>query len=169
MNWFRLYSEARNDAKLRTLSDAEHRVWFNLLCYAAEQKPERGSIFDFDMDVLAIEVAAGDSDLLIETLKKLSRLRIIFATDGGQIRFLKFEGGDDSIRQEWIDMRRRVAPVVYKKYKARCYYCGSPDNMTIDHVHPLSRGGSNNIENLVPACRSCNSRKQNKTVEEWRA
>lgn len=91
MNWFRLYSEARNDAKLRTLTDSEHRVWFNLLCYAAEQKSHRGRITDFDIDLLAIEVSGGDTDLLIETLQKLSRLRIIRATQGSEILFLKFE------------------------------------------------------------------------------
>ena len=81
----------RNDAKLRTLSDAEHRVWFNLLCCAAEQKGERGSIRDYDADLLAIEVASGDTELLVETLKKLSRLRIIRATGASEITFLKFE------------------------------------------------------------------------------
>ena len=91
MNWFRLYSEARNDAKLRTLTDTEHRVWFNLLCYAAEQKPKRGVILDYDIDVLAIEVASGDAELLIEVLKKLSRLRIVRATQASEIAFLRFE------------------------------------------------------------------------------
>ena len=34
--WFRMYSEARVDAKLRSLSADEFRVWFNLLCLASE-------------------------------------------------------------------------------------------------------------------------------------
>ena len=50
-----------------------------------------------------------------------------------------------------------------------CAYCRRSDcKLTIDHVQPLTRGGSNDISNLVPACRSCNSRKHNKTIEEWR-
>jgi|GEM_PF-2708804 hypothetical protein len=31
MKWFKLHTEARNDAKLRSMSDSQHRVWFNLL------------------------------------------------------------------------------------------------------------------------------------------
>lgn len=88
MNWFRLYHEARNDAKLRTLSDAQFRVWFNLLCLASEQR-ERGTIQDYDKDLLSIEVAGGDGDLLQGALRQLQRLRIIH-DDGTAIVFCNF-------------------------------------------------------------------------------
>lgn len=48
-----------------------------------------------------------------------------------------------------------------------CFYCGGSAD-TIDHVIPLSRGGQDPIDNLVPACRSCNSSKGQKLVAEWR-
>lgn len=76
MNWFRVYHEARNDAKLRTLSDRQFRVWFNLLCVTSEQE-DRGMIEDFPADLLSIEVASGDDELLTETLRILCKLRII--------------------------------------------------------------------------------------------
>ncbi|HEY8807173.1 MAG TPA: HNH endonuclease, partial [Candidatus Limnocylindria bacterium] len=37
-----------------------------------------------------------------------------------------------------------------------------------DHRAPLSRGGRNTIENILPACRSCNRRKRTKTEDEFR-
>lgn len=51
----------------------------------------------------------------------------------------------------------------------RCYYCGecAADKIEIDHVVPLADGGSVGVENLVPACRSCNSSKSDKPVAEW--
>jgi 5-methylcytosine-specific restriction endonuclease McrA len=53
----------------------------------------------------------------------------------------------------------------------KCTYCGkefSKDcQATIDHMVPLSRGGSNYASNLTPACASCNTRKKNKTPEEY--
>ena len=165
MKWFRLYSEARNDAKLRSLTDAQHRVWFNLLCYASEME-ERGCISAIDRELLAVECAGADTDLLNETIEKLTRLRIITA-EMDYIRFCDMEGGDDDARQEWIDMRRRVSPVVFREHGSLCHYCGSLDDLTIDHKTPLSRGGTNEIANLVPACRSCNSRKHVKTEREW--
>jgi 5-methylcytosine-specific restriction endonuclease McrA len=56
-----------------------------------------------------------------------------------------------------------------------CAYCEAafePCSMrerTIDHVRPLVRGGTNATENLLAACRRCNSQKNRKTLEEWAA
>ena len=64
----------------------------------------------------------------------------------------------------------------------RCWYCGRllvdfvpGDYVKLrmirskDHLIPQSRGGSDEPDNLVWACKSCNSQKATKTVEEYRA
>ena len=57
----------------------------------------------------------------------------------------------------------------YKKlYSQPCVYCGSKKRITMDHVIPVSRGGTHGIGNLVSACLSCNSSKRDKTIMEWR-
>jgi hypothetical protein len=48
-----------------------------------------------------------------------------------------------------------------------CAYCSAPST-TIDHVLPISRGGTNYIGNLVPCCKPCNSSKCDLTLTEWR-
>jgi len=49
-----------------------------------------------------------------------------------------------------------------------CYYCGEQANwFTVDHMQPLSRGGSNDISNIVPACKYCNFSKCDKTADEF--
>lgn len=45
-----------------------------------------------------------------------------------------------------------------------CSYCGKTGEMTIDHVVPISAGGTNSTENIVPACGRCNSSKGNKSL-----
>lgn len=51
----------------------------------------------------------------------------------------------------------------------RCVYCGVAGvPLELDHVIPKSRGGEHSLENLVAACKPCNSSKGAKTVEEWR-
>lgn len=54
-------------------------------------------------------------------------------------------------------------------FDKRCAYCqqpteGLPDP---DHVNPLSRGGSNSITNILPACRDCNADKNDMSLAEW--
>lgn len=71
-----MWTEARTDAKLRLLTDAEHRVWFQLLCYAAEQK-ERGVVNGVPRGKLAAEVARGSETLLERTIDKLERLHVV--------------------------------------------------------------------------------------------
>jgi 5-methylcytosine-specific restriction endonuclease McrA len=45
----------------------------------------------------------------------------------------------------------------------RCSYCGQKSNkLQMDHVVPVSKGGSHNAENIVPACPSCNQSKGNR-------
>lgn len=50
-----------------------------------------------------------------------------------------------------------------------CAYCGETRTLGPDHKVPLSRGGSNDITNIVPACRSCNSGKRDRTAAEYLA
>lgn len=50
-----------------------------------------------------------------------------------------------------------------------CVYCGSKENLTIDHALPVSRGGGNLMGNLLTACQWCNGKKGSRTVEEFLA
>ncbi len=57
------------------------------------------------------------------------------------------------------------------QFNSCCGYCLRGENiagpMTAEHMLPISRGGSNYIENIIPACRSCNSAKRNSTLLEF--
>ena len=48
-----------------------------------------------------------------------------------------------------------------------CCYCGSRDYLSVDHLIPTKRGGANTGDNLVWACRSCNSSKCASDALEW--
>lgn len=54
------------------------------------------------------------------------------------------------------------------EYAGLCAYCQNPA-ATLDHVVPLEAGGSDNIDNLVPACWSCNSSKKSTPLIVWLA
>lgn len=61
---------------------------------------------------------------------------------------------------------------IFSKTNGCCCYCGKALNpfkeMDVEHVDPRNNGGSNAIENLYMSCPSCNRRKQDKTLEQYR-
>jgi 5-methylcytosine-specific restriction endonuclease McrA len=54
---------------------------------------------------------------------------------------------------------------VYARDAGLCQYCYKPAT-TLDHVNPRSKGGRHEWENLVAACKPCNSKKADKTLKE---
>ena len=90
------------------------------------------------------------------------RIRAFWKDNTYRRRALKAEAEGDFTFAEFTDLCNEAG--------WKCFYCGcglSPETATADHMIPLSRGGGNGIENIALACRSCNSRKHDKTVEEF--
>jgi len=56
---------------------------------------------------------------------------------------------------------------VWEREGYTCAYCGSTENLTIDHIVALADGGSHSLDNLTVACMSCNSSKGAKPLIEW--
>jgi 5-methylcytosine-specific restriction protein A len=57
-----------------------------------------------------------------------------------------------------------------KIQKGICYYCKREvgrEQLTMDHVVPLSRGGKSKKGNIVPACKECNNKKKYLVPVEW--
>lgn len=50
-----------------------------------------------------------------------------------------------------------------------CNYCGTSERLALDHIFPQKYGGLDNAENLIYACRTCNSSKGKKDLMEWMA
>lgn len=72
---------------------------------------------------------------------------------------------------KWIRPEKRQR--IYRRDNHGCVYCGrniydTPDMvLTLDHMVARELGGSNEAENLVTACLSCNSSKQDLTVRQF--
>jgi 5-methylcytosine-specific restriction endonuclease McrA len=61
----------------------------------------------------------------------------------------------DFTKQQWIALQ--------EAFKHRCAYCGkrAKGKLTQDHIVPLSKGSNHTLSNIVPACLSCNQKKNN--------
>lgn len=77
-------------------------------------------------------------------------------------RARKFGNGGEHSYQQWIE---KVISLNWL-----CFYCGAEltiENLSKDHFIPLSRGGGDGIDNLVPACHLCNCSKSAMTGDEF--
>lgn len=100
-----------------------------------------------------------------------------------------YETGMDEIMHRWIELNSRNPGIplclhliekslkrkvfnryvskkdrayVMKKYANTCKFCGSTKKVEIDHIKPVSKGGTNDISNLQVLCKSCNIKKSDK-------
>lgn len=65
----------------------------------------------------------------------------------------------------WLRSEKREA--LHRRDGWACAYCGSSEKLTLDHLTPRSRGGSNAAHNLITSCGSCNSSKGAQTLAEY--
>lgn len=71
----------------------------------------------------------------------------------------------------WIRADKRLA--IYLRDGFRCLCCGrdlhgaDPRDVTLDHIVPVSKGGSNMESNVYTCCRSCNSSRAAKTLRAF--
>lgn len=63
-------------------------------------------------------------------------------------------------RRQWEWRRAKLAPVVFARANHTCQICGhAPEDLCVDHIVPISLGGTDDLDNLQAACWDCNSRK----------
>ena len=65
---------------------------------------------------------------------------------------------------------KRLRKVLVNRYGEKCMACGSEEHIAVDHIKPYSFYPelSTNIDNLQLLCRSCNSRKSNRRIIDYR-
>jgi 5-methylcytosine-specific restriction endonuclease McrA len=72
------------------------------------------------------------------------------------------------VLKDFVKPVKRVAFTRFNLFlrdEFRCQYCGSPHDLTFDHVVPRVRGGTTSWENVVAACSPCNLRKGSRSLK----
>lgn len=73
----------------------------------------------------------------------------------------------NAVKNASIDVTHKDIELLKQTFNESCVYCGSTEKLTIDHVIPLARGGTHELKNLLPCCRSCNSSKNCSPIQSW--
>lgn len=80
-------------------------------------------------------------------------------------------GANGNGGSKWIRKDKRLA--IYLRDHFSCAYCGRdlhgahPADVTLDHLDAIHAAGHHGADNLVTACRSCNSSRQDKALEDF--
>ena len=69
----------------------------------------------------------------------------------------EMQTGGEFTCQEWLNL--------CKNHSYKCLRCNKKKPLAADHVVPVSRGGTSNIDNIQPLCKECNSIKHTKTID----
>lgn len=176
--WFRFYDETLNDPKTLKLSDKTFRVWVGILCAASKND---GKIPLFDDLVLMLRMKPTK---LQPEIEKLIAAELIDHDDDGmkphnwdkrqfisdssveRVKRHRAKRAANGLQSQWT-VPKALRHEVYQRDSFECVYCGSEDDLTIDHKTPELRGGTHDIDNLQTACRSCNGAKRDMTHEEY--
>lgn len=155
MGWIRIPDWLFMQPNWIQASKPARGLWITALSYSASQKT-KGEITFLMLPIL------GGSEQDAQSLVSVGLWQV---TDKGWsiTNYLTYAG------VERDDSYRAYQEEVFARDGYACVYCGSPLNLTLDHIIPQSRGGSHEPVNLCTCCRSCNSSKGARTPEEWMA
>lgn len=174
MHWFRYYAESLDDPKIGTLNDAEFRTWVEVLCLACAADK------DGDLGIGASEINWRLRRNVSQEIEALTSKKLVTVTDGRVTvtNWTKRQSKADSSVSRVQKYRERLKgakgggdytqhrSTVYERDGNKCVYCHSTENLCLDHLVPLIRGGTNALSNLVTACKACNSGKSGRTPDE---
>jgi 5-methylcytosine-specific restriction endonuclease McrA len=176
MTWFKFDHDFIRDIRIKRFSLPERWAFICLLCLASDSK--QSGIIEGDDEDIAFECGYESSDKYFEWedfKEKLVKKRFITILGNGNISINQW---DEKFKAtEYKTSRRNIRDwnllrfTVFERDNYTCVYCGFKadgiNGLHCDHVIPYSKGGSNDLENLVTSCPSCNMSKGNKTLEEW--
>lgn len=157
--WFRLYHEFATDPKVQMLSEADQRRFIMLMCLRCSNGDET-----FQSNEIAFQLRISNEEW--EETKATLMAKNLIDEDAKPTAWDKRQT-NNFLRQSpevWKKTRQRI----FSRDNYTCQYCGAYGvQLECDHIIPVSKGGSNEDDNLVTACFHCNRSKHTKLIQDW--
>jgi hypothetical protein len=136
--------------------------WFQGECSACNKMIDQDLIGEPFLPFKNINLCSSCYEQLIEQIYRMAG-----CGDGGFIHLMFkhcLQSGHNRRKRKPIYQYKKIFKELLYKYKFKCVQCeeNNEKRLTIDHIIPVSKGGSDEIKNLQILCRSCNSKKGNK-------
>jgi hypothetical protein len=182
--WYRAYDGTVTDEKLAEaamVADVSRAVsiaaWHCLLesaarvnnCGSFETTPRRVSVILFEPPAKIEALFSAYEELgLIGGGVVLSWKKRQYVSDGSTDRVRRYREArkERGLQAQW-QPSKKFRQEIYDRDGNACVYCGSTDDLTLDHKTPEMHGGDHSPDNLQTACRRCNAQKRDLTHEEY--
>ena len=129
-----------------------------VLTYMAKEWEMHGVLFsDTESDLLYIDTSESSIMEYKKWIDELENRRAI-----NKIKEKLLEGEIFPEANKRPPILKEVVDVVWRRNGGKCVYCGSTENLQLDHIIPFSKGGATTVENLQLLCQKCNLQKSNK-------
>jgi len=167
--WFRMYAEFINDPKVQMLSELLQRRYIMLMCLKCNN-----TLHTLDDTELAFSLRITEDELQVTKAAFLKRGFVDsswnllnwdkrqFISDSSKDRVAKYR---EKRRAAGLSSNGYIkhTEFVFARDGNSCVYCGQKDKLCLDHAYPIALGGYDDVENLVCACKACNSGKAGRT------
>lgn len=178
--WFRLYGEFATDPVVQSLSFDDQRHFVMLLCFKStglldREFPTAQMRSDVIRKSLGLDGKAWDEmktrlqavGLVNDELqpKAWDKRQMLSDSSRERVRKYREKRAANGLPKSSGGYLRHWKALLARDGGA-CVYCGSIENLCIDHVVPVIQGGGDEIENLAIACKSCNSGKAGRTPDQ---
>lgn len=177
--WFRLYDDAINDPKVLRMPDALKWHWVAILCVASKNKGVLPPIHDIALGLrISLKKATAIVDDLVarELLDNIDGMFLPHNWSGRQyqsdssaerVKRHRAKRAATGLISQWT-APKALRQQVYERDGFACVYCGSTEQLSLDHRTPEIRGGSHEAANLATACLACNGAKRDMTEQEFK-
>ncbi len=164
MSWVFLDDRFFTNRKVMSVSMHARWLYLSALCVASQQGTD-GKLPDTAQDCLM--VAVGRSASFDALAGELVTAGLWIKDKRGAYEMARDRlWGIQAPRMSSARPYLRHRKAVYSRDGGRCRYCQAAENLSIDHLCPPRLGGTHALENLVTACRPCNSKKGSRTPEQ---
>jgi len=161
--WFRMYHEALDDEKLGLLAFEDRWHFVALLCLKCRGVLDSEPDFEMLQRKVSLKMGLAIREL-DEVIDKLASVGLVDSKTLQPVMHL-VATELRPLSHIWREIRERI----FARDDYTCQYCGERGKkLECDHIHPVSKGGSNQDDNLATACFACNRSKRDKTLNEWR-
>jgi 5-methylcytosine-specific restriction endonuclease McrA len=176
--WFRMYHRIIDDEKIRLLAFEDRWHFVALCCLKADgllDEPEsdlkwRKVSIKLGVQTRELEEICrrlNEVGLVDEYMQPLAWDELQFKNDSSVERVRKYrEKRQANGLTKHSEGYLRHRPELMRHFRSKCAYCGSKENLCIDHIVPISQGGMDEISNLAIACKACNSGKAGRNPSE---